>query len=281
PSTRTIVTGIYLLTIGFFVSIWGARISILLTVVRITPWRLQKNILLWMVVFFVLQFAMLIAQTFWACELAYTGWKKIPGSVCIVPRSVPISMVVNLSGCSHPSVTLSFIFYLLRVDCDYGGVGGACYRGDGDARCLGITVCSATVIIPAILRALGIGDPFMREDTVDPRFTDVEIARMTSTRIELGFPTTVNTDSDDSEGVTGTVGSRKGRDSVCPSAKDDQKHRLTMQASDGSFGASTAGVIPLADESDVAGSLALEVRGLPAVKKGQDVEAGVEDNSKT
>jgi len=66
-----------------------------------------------------------------------------------------------------------------------------------------------SVIIPAILRALGVGDPFMQEDTVDPGLnTDVDIARMFPTMVELGLPTsrgTAITDSDESEGGIGTV----------------------------------------------------------------------------
>lgn len=92
----------------------GARVSILLTVVRITPWNLQRKMLLCtrtpsqvtllqcadlsslgVVVFFVLQFAMLITQMFWVCELTYTGWKQIPGSICLVPPVVPISLVIS------------------------------------------------------------------------------------------------------------------------------------------------------------------------------------------
>ena len=86
----------------------------MLTIVRITPWQLQRKILLCTIipsqlsfpcyanlsssgiaVFFVLQFIALTAQMFWVCELTYTGWKEIPGSICLVPRVVPISLVVS------------------------------------------------------------------------------------------------------------------------------------------------------------------------------------------
>jgi len=81
---------------------------------------------------------------------------------------------------------------------------------DGVEAAVSVIVCSISVIIPAVLRALGVGDPFMREDTVDPNFsTGVEIARMTSTtRVELdllGSRGTALTDGDESEGVTGIV----------------------------------------------------------------------------
>lgn len=45
--------------------------------------------------FFFLQFAVLTVQFFWVCELTDTGWKQIPGAICLVPRVVPISLVVS------------------------------------------------------------------------------------------------------------------------------------------------------------------------------------------
>jgi len=120
-----------------------------------------------------------------------------------------------------------------------------------------IIVCNMSVIIPAILRALDVGDPFMREDTVDPNFSSVEIVRMTSsTRIELGLPKasgTATTDGDGSEGTNRTVAFQ---DSVGLGVEDDHKHRLTTQGSDLSLGdLKTTKVVPLAADSDVADSL--------------------------
>ena len=100
----------------------GARISIVLTVIRITPWELQRKILICtrtllptpylhsinftlsgVAVFFFLQFAMLTVQVYWVCELSYAGWKHTPGSVCVLPEVVPISQVVSKSP---PSLAL-------------------------------------------------------------------------------------------------------------------------------------------------------------------------------
>jgi len=140
-----------------------------------------------------------------------------------------------------------------------------------------VIVCSMSVIIPAILRALGVGDPFMREDTVDPNFSTVEIVRMTSTKIELGLPKTggtANTDSAESEGAVGVIVSQR-RVTVDLDAEDDEKHRLAMQTSDVSLGnLKRTKVVSLAGESDATDSLA-QVRGLPVVTKDQDIEAGV------
>lgn len=134
-----------------------------------------------------------------------------------------------------------------------------------------VIVCSMSVIIPAVLRVLGVGDPFMREDTVDPNFsTGVEIARMTSTtRIELGLPDsrgTALTDSDESEGTTGTVVSLR-RDSVDLGTKGDHKHQLITKA------------VPLVDECDITDSLA-QVRTVPMDEKDRDVEAEFERDMK-
>jgi len=141
-----------------------------------------------------------------------------------------------------------------------------------------IIVCSMSVIIPAILRALGVGDPFMREDTVDPNFSTVEIVRMTSTKIELGLPKTghtTNTDSAESEGAASVMVSQR-RVTVDLDAEDDEKHRLATQTSDVSLGnlKRMEVVSELAGEPDATDSLA-QVRSLPVVTKDQDVEAGI------
>lgn len=126
-----------------------------------------------------------------------------------------------------------------------------------------IIVCNMSVIIPAVLRALDVGDPFMREDTVDPNFSSVEIVRMNSTRVELGLPKVYGmeiTDGGRSEGMDRTV---VFQDSVGLGVGDDHKHRLTMQGSDVSLGdLNAAKVVPLAADSDVADSLT-RVGGLP------------------
>ena len=145
---------------------------------------------------------------------------------------------------------------------------------------MAIIVSNMSVIIPAILRALGVGDPFMQEDTVDPNFSTIKMARTTSTTIELGLPKTRSTavmDSDESEGAISMATFRQ-QDSGDLGAIDDHKHRLTMQASDLSLGSSKTKVVPLADESDTADSLA-RGRNLPPVENGLDSEADVGDEN--
>ena len=116
---------------------------------------------------------------------------------------------------------------------------------------MAVIVCNMSVIIPAVLRALGIGDPSMRQDTVDPNFSTLEIPCITSTGIELGLPKSRGaaiTYSDESEGGDGMAESRR-RDSGDMGDKDDHPSlRLTMQASDTSLRRPETKVVLIADE---------------------------------
>ena len=137
---------------------------------------------------------------------------------------------------------------------------------------MAIIVCNMSVILPAILRALDVGDPFMQEDTVDPNFSAVEIARMASTRlepVELSIPKvhdTTITNSHESEEVTGAVAFQQ-RDSVDLIVKEGL---LTTHTSDVSPEHSKAALLTdESDESDITDSLA-QVRNLPLVGGDQD-----------
>ena len=147
----------------------------------------------------------------------------------------------------------------------------------GVEAAVSIIVCSMSVIIPAVLRALGAGDPFMREDTVDMDLsTTIDIARVNTTRIELGLPIahgTVITDSDESDGP---MESRR-RDLVDLDVKDDKGYRLTGQASDTSLeNPKTVKGLPLVDECDITDSSA-QVRTTPATMTGWGIEADIEE----
>ena len=138
---------------------------------------------------------------------------------------------------------------------------------------MAIIVSNMSVIMPAILRALGVGDPFMQEDSVDPNFSTIEMARTTSTTLGLGLPKTRGTvvaDNGESEGAISMVTFRR-QDSGALGTEDDHKHRLTMQASDISLGSSRTKVLPLADESDTADS-SIAGRNLPPAENGLDTE---------
>ena len=128
-----------------------------------------------------------------------------------------------------------------------------------------IIVSNMSVIIPAILRALGVGDPFMQEDTVDPKFsTGVEIAPVTLTTIELALPTSSATDtaeSSKSRGEVTVVASRRASREL--DAKDGRDYQLAM---DGGSSKSMR-IERLADGSDVSDSLA-QTKALPRDREG-------------
>lgn len=98
----------------------------MLTVIRVTPWQLQKKILLCssdipppstsfqqlanpsslgVVAFFFAQYLALVLETFWMCEITYPAWKNVPGSICILPEAVPITQII--SKLPRPLVPLS------------------------------------------------------------------------------------------------------------------------------------------------------------------------------
>lgn len=83
-----------------------------------------------------------------------------------------------------------------------------------------------SVIIPAVLRALGVGDPFMQEDTVESNFSTIKIARTTSTGISLGLSKTPNaTIPGEEANVVDTVGSHQ-LGSADSNPTGDQRHQL-------------------------------------------------------
>ena len=147
----------------------------------------------------------------------------------------------------------------------------------GVEAAVSIIVCSMSVIIPAILRAIGVGDPFMQEDTVDLNFsTNVDIARF-----ELGLQMTCGTvtaiaESVETEGALSTM-TLQHRSLADMNVRTDKKHRLTAQVSDGSLGSSkpTKG-LPLTDECDVTRPAA-QARNLPVLIMGQSIEAEIEE----
>ena len=152
---------------------------------------------------------------------------------------------------------------------------------------MSVIVCSMSVIIPAILRTLDVGDPFMQEDTVDPGFTTtVNIAPMTLTRVELGSPTThvpavagnisrstvTNTAIPHKRESIGSVGEMQG-----------QKHRLMPQVSGDSLGTSVETKVALrSDECDITDYRAFQARSLSVIKgddEGDDEEKKVKHNT--
>lgn len=145
-----------------------------------------------------------------------------------------------------------------------------------------------SVIIPAILRALDVGDPFMQEDTVDPGFTTtVEIAPMTLTRVELGLPiahvSAVAGNNNCPRGANANTAAPQKRDSIgSVDELQGHEHRLTLQASDDSLGTSVETKVELpSDECDITDYRAFQARSLPVIEKdteGDDEEKKAERN---
>ena len=93
---------------------------------RVTPWRLQKKILLGskspnpnpnyfadslltgFAALFVIQYLLLVTQAYWVCEITCPEWKEIPGSICVLPKAVPITQMTSKSLCL-PRFLFAFI----------------------------------------------------------------------------------------------------------------------------------------------------------------------------
>jgi hypothetical protein len=160
------------------------------------------------------------------------------------------------------------------------------FPSGGVEASVSVIVSSMSVIIPAILRALDAGDPFMQEDTVDPGFgTSVEIARMTLTRVELGLPTShaiTVVGNNNCEGVVRAMSPEELQRSIDLDEKRDKKHRLTTQTSDGSLGTSmTTKVVCQSDECDITDSRASQVRSLVLKKDAEVYDKGQKGKRKT
>jgi len=95
-ATRTTqVAAYYIVVAGYYIPLWCSRLSILFTIIRITPWPHQQRILLYCAGFFAFQFTLLMVQAFWVCEITATAWKSIPGALCALGRAVPITQVIT------------------------------------------------------------------------------------------------------------------------------------------------------------------------------------------
>ena len=68
--------------------------------------------------FFVLEFAATALQVFLVCELKHAEWTQTPGSVCLFPQFVPISIVV--SELSPPSTSVRSFTSLVPSDGHFG-----------------------------------------------------------------------------------------------------------------------------------------------------------------
>lgn len=84
----------YILSQGFYGVIWTARLSILFSVVRITPPGNTRKFLFGLVGTFVLIWIILFAQVFWVCENEPL-WKDTPAPQCALGRNVAIAQLIS------------------------------------------------------------------------------------------------------------------------------------------------------------------------------------------
>ncbi|KAJ7612646.1 hypothetical protein FB45DRAFT_302222 [Roridomyces roridus] len=82
----------YFCPITFYTVAWTARISILLTVMRLS-FALLRKLLVGAIALFILCWTILFAQTFWVCE-TQPGWKESPLAQCDLGRQVAITLII-------------------------------------------------------------------------------------------------------------------------------------------------------------------------------------------
>lgn len=88
------VVTFYLLEECFTFAIWSARLSILFTIIRITPGRFVRQALHVLAVIFAVFAVVLGAQKFWVC-VPQPGWTDVPGATCNLGKQVALSEIIT------------------------------------------------------------------------------------------------------------------------------------------------------------------------------------------
>ncbi|KAJ6540920.1 hypothetical protein DFH09DRAFT_1368433 [Mycena vulgaris] len=91
------IAGFYLDGIAFYAIVWGSRLSILFSIIRIDPSSERRRRLLWVAVTFVVVSLVLIAQNFWVCDSAnsFDSGKNTPNLGCHSPIQIAISQLIT------------------------------------------------------------------------------------------------------------------------------------------------------------------------------------------
>jgi hypothetical protein len=84
----------YMVSQFFYAVVWCSRISILLTVVRLTVPGTLRRVLTFTAMIFVIVWAVLFAQVWWTCE-SEPGWKVQPRPQCDLGRNVAIAQIIT------------------------------------------------------------------------------------------------------------------------------------------------------------------------------------------
>jgi len=94
PSQVTRVAAYYLSAVFFTNVVWTARLSILFSVIRITPTPGMRVILFYIAGFFILIWAILVVQPFWICEQE-PGWKDSPNPQCVLGLQSSVTQIIT------------------------------------------------------------------------------------------------------------------------------------------------------------------------------------------
>ncbi|KAG2040525.1 hypothetical protein BDR03DRAFT_129298 [Suillus americanus] len=84
----------YMVCVFFYAVVWCSRISILLTVVRLTIPGTLRRVLIFAQMMFIIAWAVLFAQVWWTCE-SEPGWKTQPRPQCDLGRNVAIAQIIT------------------------------------------------------------------------------------------------------------------------------------------------------------------------------------------
>ncbi|KAF7342298.1 hypothetical protein MVEN_01818000 [Mycena venus] len=85
----------YLTGIAFYAIVWGSRLSILFSIIRIDPTFERRRRLFWVAVVFIVISLALLAQLFSVCESKDPSWKNAPNPQCPLPLQVAVCQLVT------------------------------------------------------------------------------------------------------------------------------------------------------------------------------------------
>ncbi|KAF7342367.1 hypothetical protein MVEN_01825300 [Mycena venus] len=89
------VAAFYLTGIAFYAIVWGSRLSILFSIIRIDPAFERRKRLFWVAVAFIVVSLVLIAQLFWVCDGSFNSGKEATNLGCHSPPQVAVCQLIT------------------------------------------------------------------------------------------------------------------------------------------------------------------------------------------
>ncbi|KAF8997832.1 hypothetical protein BDQ17DRAFT_1362679 [Cyathus striatus] len=83
----------YLMSVSFYIIVWGARLSMLFSIIRIDPNEVRRMIMFIIAFIYFLVFIGLLSEHVSLCE-AHPNWKKSEIPMCNIKRQIGISQLV-------------------------------------------------------------------------------------------------------------------------------------------------------------------------------------------